>query len=132
LFGQFYNLVLTGLLFTSGASIVIAEGFINSFRAVGTSFPPTTTGSVTQTITSDVVTFFAAAVEIAAPVIVILFCAQILLALLAKAMPQINVFVFGFPLQVLLAILGVGVATAALPGDVVNMVGRAMTQLFGS
>lgn len=131
LFGQFYNLLLTGLLFTSGASIVIAKGFISSFRAVGTSFPPTTPGSVAQTITGDVVTFFAAAVEIAAPVIVILFCAQILLALLAKAMPQINVFVFGFPLQVTLALLGVGVAIAALPGDVVNLVGRAMTQLFG-
>jgi flagellar biosynthetic protein FliR len=52
-------------------------------------------------ITGDVVTFFAAAVEIAAPVIVVLFCTQILLALLAKAAPQINVFVFGMPLQIL-------------------------------
>ncbi len=47
------------------------------------------------------VTFFAAAVEIAAPVIVVLFCTQMLLALLAKAAPQINVFVFGMPLQIL-------------------------------
>jgi flagellar biosynthesis protein FliR len=131
LFGQFYNLVLTGLLFTSGASIVIAQGFISSFHAVGTSFPPATPGTVAQTISGDVVTFFAAAVEIAAPVIVVLFCTQILLALLAKAIPQINVFVFGFPLQIMLALLAVGVAIVALPGDVVNMVGRAMTQLFG-
>src|SRR5580658_2071247 len=71
IFGQFYNLVLTALLFTSGATMVI----------------------------------------------VVLFCTQILLALLAKAAPQINVFVFGFPLQILLALVGVGVAIQALPAD---------------
>jgi flagellar biosynthetic protein FliR len=131
IFGQFYNLVVTTLLFTSGAAIVIVEGFVKSFHAVGTSLPSTTAGSVAQTITGDVVTFFAAAVEIAAPVIVVLFCTQILLALLAKAAPQINVFVFGMPLQIAVALIGVGVAIVALPSDVVNLVGRAMTQIFG-
>ncbi len=63
--------------------------------------------------------------------IVVLFCTQILLALLAKAAPQINVFVFGMPLQILVALIGVGVAIVALPNDVINLVGRAMTQLFG-
>ncbi len=91
--------MVTTLLFTSGAAIVIVEGFVKSFQAVGTSLPRTTPGSLAQTVTGDVVTFFAAAVEIAAPVIVVLFCTQILLALLAKAAPQINVFVFGMPLQ---------------------------------
>ncbi len=77
-------------------------------------------------------TFFAAAVEMAAPVIVVLFCTQILLALLAKAAPQINVFVFGMPLQILVALIGVGLAIMALPNDVANLVGRAMSQLFGN
>ncbi len=132
IFGQFYNLVLTTLLFTTGAAIVIVEGFVKSFQAVGTNLPATTTGSLAQTVTGDVVTFFAAAAEIAAPVIVVLFCTQILLALLAKAAPQINVFVFGMPLQILVALLGVGVAIVALPNDVINLVGRSMTQLFGT
>jgi len=117
---------------SSGAAIVIVEGFVKSFRAVGTSLPRTTPGSLAQTVTGDVVTFFAAAVEIAAPVIVVLFCTQILLALLAKAAPQINVFVFGFPLQILVALLAVGLALVALPGDVTNLVGRATTQIFGA
>jgi flagellar biosynthesis protein FliR len=132
IFGQFYNLVVTALLFTTGAAVVIVEGFLKSFKAVGTSFPPTTTASLAQTVTGDAVTFFAAAVEIAAPVIVVLFCTQILLALLAKAAPQINVFVFGMPLQIVVALIGVGAAIVALPNDVINLVGRAMTQLFGS
>jgi flagellar biosynthesis protein FliR len=131
IFGQFYNLLLTALLFTTGAAVVIVEGFVKSFQAVGTSLPATTPGSVAETITGDVTTFFAAAVEIAAPVIVVLFCTQILLALLAKAAPQINVFVFGMPLQIAVALIGVGAAIVALPTDIVNLVGRAMTQFFG-
>ena len=80
---------------------MIVDGFLRSFKAVGTTLPHVTVGSVASVITDDVTTFFAAAVEIAAPVIVVLFATQILLALLAKSAPQINVFVFGFPLQIL-------------------------------
>src|SRR6185437_16414360 len=70
IFGQFYNLVTTALLFTTGAVLIIVDGFIHSFSAIGTTFPPTTLGSVTNVLIGDVTTFFAAAVEIAAPVIV--------------------------------------------------------------
>jgi flagellar biosynthetic protein FliR len=130
--GQFYNLVATALLFTTGSVLVIVDGFLRSFKAVGTTLPHITMGSVANVITGDVTTFFAAAVEIAAPVIVVLFATQILLALLAKSAPQINVFVFGMPLQILVALFAVGLALIALPGDVTNLVGRAMTQVFGS
>jgi flagellar biosynthetic protein FliR len=130
IFGQFYDLLLTTLLFTTGAAVVIVEGFVKSFQAVGTSFPPTTMGSLAQVVTGDVVTFFVAAVEIAAPLIAVLFCTQILLSLLAKSAPQINVFVFGMPLQILVSLIGVSVAIVALPNDVINLVGRAMSQLF--
>lgn len=132
LYGQFYNMVLMALLFTTGSVIVIVEGFLKSFQAVGTSFPKITLASLAQTITGDVVSFFAAAVEMAAPLIVVLFCTQILLGLLAKAAPQINIFVFGMPLQILISLLGVGIVIVALPTDIVNLVGRAMAQLFGA
>ncbi len=131
IFGQFYNLVVTTLLFTTGAATVIVEGFVRSYQAVGTSLPKFAIGSIAQSVTSDVAAFFAAALEIAAPLIAVLFCTQVLLALLSKAAPQINVFVFGMPLQILVAIIGVSVALVALPNDVINLVGRALSQLFG-
>jgi flagellar biosynthetic protein FliR len=131
IFGQFYNLLVTTLLFTTGAATIIVAGFVKSFQAVGTSFPRVTLGSMAQSITADVAAFGAATLEIAAPLIAVLFCTQILLALLSKAAPQINVFVFGMPLQILVAILGVSVAIVALPNDVLNLVGRALSQLFG-
>jgi flagellar biosynthesis protein FliR len=131
LFGQLYNMVTTALLFTTGSVVVIAGGFVRSFSAVGTTLPSTTLGNAASVITNDVVTFMVAALEIAAPLIVILFATQILLALLAKAAPQVNVFVFGMPLQIIVALIGVGVAIAVLPSEVTNLVGQGMAQLFG-
>ena len=129
--GQFYNLVGMALLFTTGSVLVIVDGFLRSFKAVGTTLPHLTMGTMARVLTHDLTTFFAAAVEIAAPVIAVLFATQILLALLAKAAPQINVFVFGFPLQIFVAVVGVGLALVALPTDVTNVVGHATTQLLG-
>jgi len=131
IFGQFYNLIVTTLLFTTGAATMIVAGFLKSFDAMGTTFPAIAMSSVAQNVTSDVAAFFAATVEIAAPLIAVLFCTQILLALLSKAAPQINVFVFGMPLQILIALVGVSVALIALPNDVMNLASRAIAQLFG-
>ncbi len=131
IFGQFYNMILTALIFTSGAAIVIVNGFLRSFSVVGTTFPKVAMSTVASVITSDVVTFFVAAAEIAAPVIVVLFLTQVLLALLAKAVPQINVFIFGMPLQVGVGLLSVAVAMVTIPNDLTNLVARAVGQMFG-
>lgn len=131
IFGQFYNLLLTALLFTSGAAIIIVDGFLRSYKAVGTTFPSVTVGSLASVITRDVTTFFVSAVEIAAPVIVVLFLTQVLLALLAKAVPQINVFIFGMPIQVGIALLSVSIAIKVIPNDISNLVARGVTQIFG-
>ena len=116
----------------AGKTTVIVEGFMRSFQAVGTSFPPTTLSHLSNVIISDVVYFLGAVAEIAAPVVAVLFGTQILLALLAKAVPQVNVYVLGMPLQIVIGLVGVGAVIATLPGNVTNLVGRALAQLFGS
>ena len=82
-------------------------------------------------MSSDLVSFFAAAVEIAAPLVAVVFVAQILLGLLAKSAPQANIYMLGFPLQILLVLGGLGLAIVALPSDVTNLVARGVSQLFG-
>ena len=82
-------------------------------------------------LSSDLVSFFAASVEIAAPLVAVVFVTQILLGLLAKSAPQANVYMLGFPLQILLVLGGLGLAMIALPSDVTNLVGRGVSQLFG-
>lgn len=127
--GQLYELVAFTLLFTSGADLILVRGFIGSFAATGidaSSPARLATGALGQ-----MSTMFSASLEMAAPLIAVLFVAQILLGLLAKAAPQMNVFVFGFGLQVLITLLGLTAAIGAVPSDLTSLIGRVATQVFG-
>jgi len=55
--GQFYNLVATALLFTTGSVLVIVDGFLRSFKAVGTTLPSSYC-KINGDPNSDSVTFY--------------------------------------------------------------------------
>jgi flagellar biosynthetic protein FliR len=131
LLGQLYEWLATVLIFVSGAYMLLAQGFVRSFAVVGTTVPARDIQRLPTFLSSDLVSFFAAAVEIAAPLVAVVFVAQMLLGLLAKSAPQANVFMLGFPLQILLLLAGLGLAVVALPSDVSNLAERAASQLFG-
>ena len=128
---QLYEWMATVLIFVSGAYLLLAQGFVRSFTAVGMTIPSHDVQQLPTFLSSDLVSFFAASVEIAAPLVAVVFVAQILLGLLAKSAPQANIYMLGFPLQVLLVLGGLGLAMVALPSDVTNLVGRGVSQLFG-
>jgi flagellar biosynthetic protein FliR len=131
LLAQLYEWIATVLIFVSGADLLLAQGFIRSFSVVGTTIPERDIQDLPTFLSADLVAFFAAAAEIAAPLVAVVLAAQLLLGLLAKSAPQANVYALGFPLQLLLVIGGLGLAAVALPADVANLVGRGLSQLFG-
>jgi flagellar biosynthetic protein FliR len=128
---QLYEWMATILLFSSGGVVLLARGFIASFGVVGTTIPAADLAALPNSLASDIVAFFSASVEIAAPLVAVLFVAQALIGLLAKTAPQAGVFQLGFPFQILLALLVLGVSVASIPNDVTNLLERALGQLFG-
>ena len=69
-----------------------------------------------------VTTYFGAAVEIAAPLLVVLFLAQVILGLVSRAAPAMNVLSISFPFMILLTILLAGIAIPLLPNAVDSLV----------
>lgn len=55
-------------------------------------------------------TTFVVAVKIAAPIMAILFFISVGLGLVARTVPQMNVFIVGFPLQIGVGLLMVGLS----------------------
>ena len=53
---------------------------------------------------------FTTAVKISAPIMAILFCLSVGLGLVARTVPQMNVFIVGFPLQIGIGLLMVGLS----------------------
>jgi flagellar biosynthesis protein FliR len=124
LIGQFYEQVAMVLLFVTNGELLLVRGFETSFGAAGLTLSSSATAS--NVLSADLATFFTATLEIAAPLVVVLFATQISLAMLAKSAPQINVWILGFPIQALLSLLFVAVGIKVLPGYLGNLVTRAI------
>ena len=119
IFGRFYHLVAVTLLFAINGHVLLVRGFLTSYSAAPlTDIDLDVVGDI---LTRDFALFFVAAAEIALPLLAALFLADVALALLARAAPQMNVFVVGMPLKVLLAITLAGLALPLLPDAVSSL-----------
>jgi flagellar biosynthesis protein FliR len=116
IFGRFYNMVAITLLFAINGHVMLVRGFLTSYTAAP--FTNLDFDTIGQILSKDFALFFVAAVEIALPLLAALFLADVALALLSRAAPQMNVFVVGMPLKVLLAITLAGLALPLLPNAV--------------
>jgi flagellar biosynthetic protein FliR len=80
---------------------------------------------------SAVTGMFLAAVQIAGPLLVILFLADIGLGLLTRVAPALNAFALGFPLKILLTLIFSAVVFVALPRIVSSVTGDAVSTMMG-
>ena len=122
-FGRFYNLLATTLLFVINGHVLLIRGFETSFQSISAT---PTLNDLSSGLISDLGVFFLAAVEIAAPLLAALFLAEVALGLLSKAAPQMNIFMVGFPVKILLTLMLAGLALPLLPGTVESLLGHAM------
>jgi len=133
IFGRFHQLLGLVLLFVTDAHLVIVSGFLRSYDAIPV------TGSVAMDANADAVLngmgqFFMAALEIAAPMVAVLFLADIALGLLTRVSPQLNAFAMGFPVKIFLTLALIGFTFPLLPGIVEGLSDSsadAVLSLFG-
>jgi flagellar biosynthetic protein FliR len=103
--------VFAGLLFLAlGLHLAIIEALANSFAAypVGAGFPAdmAMTGARTIAIAMEL------GVRVALPIALVLLLVELAVALLARAIPQINVFILGLPLKMY---VGLAILAMAMP-----------------
>jgi flagellar biosynthesis protein FliR len=127
MFGRVHQLVAVTLLFALNGHLFLPRGFMASYDV----FPlhPVSIGALTRTVTSNVGLFFVSALEIAAPVMVVLFLADLALGLVSRAVPSLNVFVMSFPIKILLTLSLASVAVAALPGAVSSILDHVIAAM---
>ena len=69
---------------------------------------------------------FLAALEIAFPIVAVLFLVELVLGLVARAAPQTNVLTIGFALKTGVAILAIAASIPLLPAAVETLVTAAV------
>lgn len=124
--GRFTNLLATALLFSSGGHLVMLAGLLDSFDLQMTKAPDT--GALAQAMIHDFGQMIASALQIAAPVLAVLFLADLALGLVSRAVPSMNVFQLSFPIKLILTLTLSAVFILVFPGAIADMVGEATGQ----
>lgn len=108
---RFYGLVGTLIFLVIGGDAWTLRGLARTFQLVPLTSGPrlaSLVGGAEQVFS----TVFAAALEIAAPVLIALLITDVAFGVVSRVVPQLNVFAVGFPTKVAVALLVVG---ASLP-----------------
>jgi flagellar biosynthetic protein FliR len=123
-FGKFHQMLATMLLFATGGHLLVLGGLLKTFQ-----FLPLGTAPHVQHPSDILVTafgmFFTTAVQIALPMVAVLFIADLGLALLTKVAPQLNALNVMFPAKIGLTLLLVGLSFPVLPEAMERLVDLA-------
>jgi flagellar biosynthetic protein FliR len=129
-FGRLFNLVAITLLFVTDAHQMVLRGFALSFRTLpldGT----LSLAALNRLLTHGLGEMLLAALQIAGPLIAVLFCTDVALGLLNRVAPALNAFALGFPAKVLLTLSLAGFSLMVLPHAVSQLIDKAVTLTVG-
>lgn len=129
-FTRLFQMTALALLFVSDGYQLILGGLARSFTAlpIAGTVDLARAGELLVTGTTGM---FLAAVQIAGPLLVVLFLADVGLGLLTRVAPALNAFALGFPLKILLTLIFSAVIFVALPRVVAAISGDAVNTLMG-
>jgi flagellar biosynthesis protein FliR len=124
IFGKFYGILSTTLIFVTNAHLVIFSGIMHTFHTVPLD------GSIQlnrldQQVAGVASGLFVAALQIAGPVLIVLFLADIALGVLNRIAPQLNAFSMSFPVKIGLTLLLVGGSMTLMPQVVLHLADQA-------
>ena len=132
-FGRLNSLLAVTLLFALDGHLLVIAGFLSSYEALPLD-TAISTSDLARVVTVGIGQFFVSALQIAAPLIAVLFLVDVGLGLLTRVAPALNAFSLGFPAKILVTVLLVGVTLPLLPGaveSVVTLVLRALRAAAG-
>ena len=124
-FGRMYQMLAVVLLFVMDGHLLIIRGFLQSYDTI----PLDATvplEDMARLMTTGIGSFFLSALQIAAPLIGVLFLVDLGLGLLSKIAPALNPFQIGFSAKILATLLLVGFLIPLLPAAVNSVVDLAL------
>jgi flagellar biosynthesis protein FliR len=102
LMGQFLNVLLTFVLLATNGHHLILDGIFYSyeFLPVNQLFPNFGDEGTVEFVMKMFAAVFAIAFQIAAPIVATLLLVTVALGITGKTVPQLNIFVVGFPIKI--------------------------------
>lgn len=129
-FARLYQITALVLLFVTDGYQMVLAGLVRTFDALplGASLD---LGVMAESVTEGLTQMFLASLQIAGPLVVILFLTDVGLGLLTRVSPALNAFALGFPLKILMTVTFAGFAYLAMPGQIESLVSTAVRTVLG-
>jgi len=127
---RLYQLTAIVLLFASDGYQLVVTGLVRTFDVIPLGMPLDLAATAVAS-TEGLTGMFVAALQVAGPLAVVLFLADVGLGLLTRVAPALNAFALGFPLKILLTLTLGGMAYLALPQLVSSLTDDAMGAMMG-
>jgi flagellar biosynthetic protein FliR len=126
--GRFYALMAATLLLVTDAWLLVWRALLASFRILplDATVEPARLAAV---VTDGIGELALVSLQIAGPLLTVLFLADVGLALATRIAPQLNAFANGFPLKILLTLTLLGLSLASMPSTVVGVAERIVVSL---
>ncbi|MBZ5735197.1 flagellar biosynthetic protein FliR [Nocardioides sp. TRM66260-LWL] len=129
-FGKFHQMLATMLLFATGGHLLVIGGLLRTFELLPIGDSPDLDGA-TSLLQRAFGVFFTTTVQIALPMIAVLFVVDLGLALMTKIAPQLNAINVMFPAKIGLTLLLLGLSFPVLPVVIQRLTDLSM-QLMAS
>lgn len=107
--GNFLYLFALMLFFAADAHLTVLRALLTSFEWIplgGAAWR----GSIFTGIVAQFAWVITVAVQLCLPIVAVLFLATVMMAIMARAMPQFNVFLIGLPLKIGIGFFAMAVA----------------------
>lgn len=109
---RFFNWVAMVIFLTFNFHHIIISAVLKSFEVAPIGKLALSSGSFVSVMNTFSNSFYIA-IQLAAPIVIVLFITDLTLGLIARTVPQLNIFILGMPVKVLVGLLAI---TAILPG----------------
>lgn len=102
--GNLYHYTAIALLLVTNGHHIIFKGLVHSYLVIPIGQVQVSPGVVGQVVTI-ITNVFIISLKIAAPVMVTMLILNVALGILARTAPQINMFVIGFPVKIMVSLI---------------------------
>ncbi len=120
---QLYGMVVLGVFIAIGGDGWVIQGLARTYELVPLDRAPAL-GPVVHGVQHEFVGIAIASLEVAAPVLLALVITDAAFGVIARVMPQLNVFAVGFPAKILVGFLIVGASLPFVAGWVADELQR--------
>jgi flagellar biosynthesis protein FliR len=126
--GRYYNLVATSAFLAIGGHQWLVTGIVESFSLAPVLEMPNI-DALTSGVLSRADDIFLVALMIGAPILVTLFVSDIALGILSRAVPQMNIFIVGLPLKIVIGLAGTAILLPTTMGFFAELTNRMLADL---